>query len=389
MITFHNPGTLDPRLITTMGVNVKDTSSPIGQFGTGLKYAIAVLLRTGHEITMETDEAVYNFSTKEEVIRGKTFSLCHMNDSPLPFTTEYGKNWEVWMAYRELVTNAWDEHGKCAAGKIPRKPGHTVIYIEGSAIAECQAKHHQYFLKFNIFIEDSNIEIHHGASTHIYYRGIRAGELPMTSLLTYNITTQMALTEDRTLAVISAALRLAEHLISITANPYVLEKVITAEAGELEGHFNFHSCAFSKAFIDLTVKLDRRGLVGNKTLLTRINTELERARPQPILALTGKNAELLARALEFLAKSATPITETVHVFKTLPGGAYGAAVCGFNPRILLSLDGFELGLKQLVITLLEEQLHITSGQNDFTRAFQEAILACAVREMEEKQQVYL
>lgn len=41
MLTFHNPGELDPRLITTFGVSIKESTNPIGYFGTGLKYALA------------------------------------------------------------------------------------------------------------------------------------------------------------------------------------------------------------------------------------------------------------------------------------------------------------------------------------------------------------
>ena len=47
MIVFENPGEIDIRSISTFGVSVKEGDNPIGFFGTGLKYAIVVLLRTG------------------------------------------------------------------------------------------------------------------------------------------------------------------------------------------------------------------------------------------------------------------------------------------------------------------------------------------------------
>jgi len=45
MITFENDGEIDLRAISQFGINVKTGDSPIGFFGTGLKYALAVLMR--------------------------------------------------------------------------------------------------------------------------------------------------------------------------------------------------------------------------------------------------------------------------------------------------------------------------------------------------------
>jgi len=48
MIVFGNDGGLDLQAAMTFGVSAKETNNPFGQFGTGLKYAVAILLRTGH-----------------------------------------------------------------------------------------------------------------------------------------------------------------------------------------------------------------------------------------------------------------------------------------------------------------------------------------------------
>src|SRR4030066_94299 len=44
-ISFQNPGLIPLECITTFGLSAKDTANPIGQFGTGLKYAISIILR--------------------------------------------------------------------------------------------------------------------------------------------------------------------------------------------------------------------------------------------------------------------------------------------------------------------------------------------------------
>ena len=51
MIIFENKGLIDVHAISIMGVSVKEEGS-IGYFGTGLKYAIATLLREGQKITI-------------------------------------------------------------------------------------------------------------------------------------------------------------------------------------------------------------------------------------------------------------------------------------------------------------------------------------------------
>ena len=110
-VYFSNNEELDPISITTFGINAKNNDSAIGYFGTGLKYAIAIILREGCKIAINSCGNSYKFSLKEQTIRGKSFSVICMNGNPLGFTTELGKNWELWMAYRELHCNTLDEGG--------------------------------------------------------------------------------------------------------------------------------------------------------------------------------------------------------------------------------------------------------------------------------------
>ena len=51
-IIFRNKGVIDPKSIVTFGVSSKTGSNSIGFFGTGLKYAIAILLRNKCSFTV-------------------------------------------------------------------------------------------------------------------------------------------------------------------------------------------------------------------------------------------------------------------------------------------------------------------------------------------------
>lgn len=113
MIIFENSGEIDPRLISLIGVNVKERSNAIGYFGTGLKYAVACLLRWGEKLTVQSGLAEFTFDTEEAKIRGQSFGVLVMRSAvdhlQLGFTTDLGKRWEPWMVYRELWCNAHDE----------------------------------------------------------------------------------------------------------------------------------------------------------------------------------------------------------------------------------------------------------------------------------------
>src|SRR6185437_6468608 len=111
-VVFENRGEIDPIAIRTFGVSVKESENPIGFFGTGLKYALAILLRTKHRITIQSGERVLHVGTREAVVRGERFDLITLDGEPLGFTTQVGKTWAVWMAYRELYCNARDEGGE-------------------------------------------------------------------------------------------------------------------------------------------------------------------------------------------------------------------------------------------------------------------------------------
>src|SRR5882724_7969094 len=113
-IIFQNPGLIDLRSVQIMGLNAKETKNSIGQFGTGLKYAIAVLLRSGCKVTIFQGLQEFNFATQKEKFRGKDFDFVFMrrgdqhgseaifSEKALGFTLELGKHWEPWMAIREL-----------------------------------------------------------------------------------------------------------------------------------------------------------------------------------------------------------------------------------------------------------------------------------------------
>lgn len=215
IVLMRNPGLLDVRGITTFGLNAKpNTKSPIGYFGTGLKYAIATLVRNNIPIRLFIGNTEYEFSTKEADFRGSAYTQVRMRVRSLtkgwyykvlPFTTELGRNWEVWQAFRELESNRRDEGGETQPyeGYINGMRGEeaqTKFYIGPSqAFADCLLGVADIFLPNAERIATSDdLQIFQSPAKHIYYRGIRIFDLTKPSLLTYNFLGALTLTEDRT-----------------------------------------------------------------------------------------------------------------------------------------------------------------------------------------------
>ena len=214
MIVFHNPGELDLGGVRLMGASVKRPGS-FGRFGTGLKYAIASVLRAGASLRMFVGQREYTFTTRPTEVKGETFNEVMLEKrqggtihaESLGFTDRLGKDWEPWMVLRELACNARDEGGDYfhTEQELPScfkpKGGDTLFMLDWP---ELEASLEE--IAADIFIpadlepleEIEGVRIFPGKGRHIYHRGVRVMELPKESAFIYDIAAPVDLTEDRT-----------------------------------------------------------------------------------------------------------------------------------------------------------------------------------------------
>ena len=75
MIVFSTPTELDFIALRTFGLSVKESEDPIGRFGTGLKYAVAVLIRTGAEVSISAGEKRISIRREERNFRDQTINF--------------------------------------------------------------------------------------------------------------------------------------------------------------------------------------------------------------------------------------------------------------------------------------------------------------------------
>lgn len=115
MIIITNPGLVDAMAFHLIGASSKrDDKNTIGFFGSGLKYALAGLIRNNIPFQVWRGDTPLNITTEKVEMRGQRYDRIVIDGQPTSFTTDMGPKWEVWMLIRELYANAVDEGGEMA-----------------------------------------------------------------------------------------------------------------------------------------------------------------------------------------------------------------------------------------------------------------------------------
>lgn len=319
-VVFKTPGKLDLRSITMFGMNAKPmTTSPIGFFGTGLKYAIAVLSREKIPVTLYINRKQWVIEADPSSFRGKDFTELYICSTTigglikkrikLPFTTELGKTWKLWQAFRELESNTRDELGETFIATEPDIfEGHTYIIVESDSFVQEYYDREKTFLPGGLTQRQGteDVQVFDRPSDAIYYRGIRVLDLKEDerSQLTYNILRQMELTEDRTLK----SKWDAEYYISQASvrqkDPDIVKKIVTAEKETFEAKLNFSYSSPSKEFLDTLEGIEHKELQPSaRSILKTYRPPLVKARKiddwlQPIIdAIKGDEYDALEEVI--------------------------------------------------------------------------------------------
>jgi hypothetical protein len=378
MIVFQNDGVIDPIAFKAFGVNAKENNNPIGYFGTGLKYAIAVLLRTGHSITIYSGGMTYKFREESTMFRGQQFEFVYVNEERLSYTLDLGKNWEVWQAYRELRCNVIDEGGKVYEANqdfVPFNGDTTLIVVSGPEIDGTHRTANQIFLETKPILASSEVEIHEGSDRgHFYYRGIRAGRSDRQTLYKYNIKFDCELTEDRTIdSVYLNSLHLAS-LIASSNDKELISKILTANAAEFhEGSLDFdwqsvHNNA-SETFLKCIEELSEvRHFDVNRTALTVYRKRRNKTiSPEPA-ELSEADRQMLQRAIGYAKEMGFDVgSYEIYIAKKLGKDVLGVAA---RETIYVGYDCFERGMRTLVHALVEEFIHLRYSVPDCSRQMQ-------------------
>lgn len=286
-VVHKTKGKLDLRSLTVFGLNAKpETDTPIGYFGTGLKYAVAVLARNNIPITFWIGGKKWTVEQDDTKFRDKSFRALFLKRHTfvpktinLPFTTELGKNWELWQAFRELEANTRDENGQTTVLSDISAPldvsnivGYTLILVDDERYVQ------EYFDRDKTFLPDgltkrddtNQIQVFTRKSNAIYYRGIRIHELKEPSENTYNILSQIELTEDRTAKNVYAIEWLIEsYLANQTTDKEIIKRAVSAPPKSYERNLDYAYTGTTDIFLDTVSELGEDATDHARSILRR------------------------------------------------------------------------------------------------------------------------
>lgn len=267
-IHFTTPGPISEDAFNIFGLSAKQSESLIGRFGTGLKYAVAVLLRNGAKVTVKSADSdeIIPFSTVPAIFRGKPVNYVFLGEKKLSFTTDLGQNWLLWYAFRELYSNTLDEGGdmyltttELDESAVPE--GMSIISVQSDALYEMAQNLHKYFLpKYEepqSFLKGIfDVAVFAEENSAIFANGIRAYELETPTLYTYNILGNVYLTEERlilgTMQVEHALKTLLRH--SNASHATIIERILSCPSTYWEASISY-SVIDSKEELSETARL--------------------------------------------------------------------------------------------------------------------------------------
>lgn len=390
MITFRNKGLVDLRAITTFGVNSKDTKTAIGQFGTGFKYAVAVVLRLGGTVVVMRGLERFEFTKRIEQIRNDEFGMVYMNEQQLGFTTHLGHHWEPWQAFRELYCNMLDEAGPEALdAALTPKAGYTDVIIELPAFDEVWAQRHTVVLPahFKPLYKDERIQIFNEPSNYLFYRGVRVATLDKPARHTFNVLEHLELTEDRTLQYQSTAQHVVATRVMKLESKALIKQLLFTGRGTFEHELQYSQWMdSSKSFLDVIHK-GRASLDINFNALAYFRVKNpEVALPKRVTNVQRQERRDLKNAIALCAVLGYDVSGyPVVITDDLPEEVLGQVFPKHSDKIFLARRVFTQGVNMVTGTLLEEYIHLKYGLEDNTRRLQNHLLDALVRAAERLQ----
>lgn len=195
-VCFENKGEVPINAFKLLGASSKrGDSAKIGYFGTGLKYAIAVMLREGIAFKVFSGDKEVNIGIRNTKFLDETVSVMTVNGEKTSITLDAGIDWKPWYAIREIYSNTIDENGTMKLGLTPEpKKGYTRIFVDTEAESLSNI-----FLEWNSFFSNNRDPIYRNANGTllpklptvpeftVFRKGIRVHESRRHSVFDYDL----------------------------------------------------------------------------------------------------------------------------------------------------------------------------------------------------------
>lgn len=435
-ITISNTGELELNAIMLMGASTKrEDDTKIGMFGTGFKYAIAVLIRAGYAIRITSGTTKIDFSTKSAALGGKDFQQVQMSVEspysrartvPLSFTTEMGPQWTVDNAMREIICNAKDAGGLEVEVGDPLKPtdGITRVALTAANPQRTQGRAEEHLRNFDQYYlfnrspiyKDAKIAIYNkiDTCTNVYRNGVRVfRDEGIQSAYDYEVAA--SIDERRQAALHSCTWEIAYNIGSLTRE-YILrilecsgkenyfERLLTSFYGGLAlaitapegkvyctedqaemwaaGRYGRALEGFTPFIVNKDAYAYLKEQPQSRTVHSIMGAVAEGYTEIPLAALSDIERLTLNSALAFCKDAGYPVPEgKLKLYTDDDDTVFGAYAHG---DIWIKQVGLGRGVFETVHTIIHELAHYHSGQPDASRGFEDYLLRELVSSLQHK-----
>jgi hypothetical protein len=423
-LLIENKGEIDVNGLILMGGSTKrNNTNSIGFFGSGNKYAIATLINKGIGFKIFSGENEIKITTKDVSFRNNHFKQIFIDGKETSLTTDMGPLWEEWFAIREWVSNSIDEGGSNIVSNIETInaiKGYTRIYVEITGPIEDVINSWDNYFTFDrtdIHFEKngnkilSNIDKEE--SMVLFRKGIRCHYAEGTKSLYHYDMVDFKINESRVIEDTWNANLLVTRFYNDITDVSIIKNVLknaykddTYEnrlnwyyginvlsqawkeaigdhriiVGDYGGHFqteqNTYPCYVVCTDLAKRIKSSFPGVIvyglldgGEVCVMNKVDQ-------------TSRHKFLLAECDKFFNECQYKIDYLIEVvdFVNKPE-QLGLAKDG---TIYISNKLFNMGKREIAVTIMEENEHLKTNFKDCTRAFQQHWINLFISEKEER-----
>lgn len=445
-ILIQNDGEIESNSFELIGASTKrGQAGKIGFFGSGLKYSIAYMMRNGIDFKVFSGEKELVFTTIPETLKEQIFERICINGKPTSYTVTMGPTWkEDWFVLREIYCNSLDE-SKCQVVKetenVQPNAGSTRIYIEltdtlrqvivdwdkyfsdeRTPIFECEKIYTSSLgTSDGSVIGYQPVKVYPRTDGILYRRGINVAK--KTSFLFDYELQFVNINEDRTAQNISSTDYMFADMIGQMTNEDWVKNILRTSQDD-DRKVEYSSMTWHKPEqkpSEKWIEFSKENMLVVREISGRYADEIAKTKKEvflipsyfarelkkqlPAVSLIGMGTIIGDSYMSEVEKTAKMDFLLKEVIKSLNEMGYEVhydiTVVDFEDdaklgqadvkekKIYIAKKTFDMGRREIALTLIEENEHIKSGKGDETRAFQNHLISQWLTSMENQNGLFL